>query len=217
MKHLNGNLLCAVDIETTGLEVGIHEIIEICVMPLDNMFKPALQPVLPFHQLLCPERVESIDMEAIRIHKLPDNNLDYSKFVKSIDKVNECVQRGMDKWRAADKFVEWFERLRLPAFKRICMLGHNLCGIDIPFIKEWLGAKSFEYCFSPLVRDTQCTALFMNDVSDRMGEAHFPFAKVNLQYVCTQTQTERTKSHNAFDDCVATAAAYSKMIDRTRV
>ena len=40
MIHLNGNILCAVDVETTGLEVGFHEIWQIAVLPLDSNIKP---------------------------------------------------------------------------------------------------------------------------------------------------------------------------------
>ena len=216
MTHLNGNLLCAIDIETSGLVCGVHEILEICVLPLDHDLEPIMKP-LPFHQMLRPENVDAIDMEAIRIYKQPDNNLDYSHLVTSKEKVAKCVTQGMDKHTAADKFVDWFHKLNLAPFKRIMALGHNLCGIDIPFIKEWLGNETWELCFSPLVRDTMVCSLFLNDIAEAQLDPKLPFAKNNLSYLCSQLGVERLRSHTAFDDAVATSQCYKRMIRATRV
>ena len=39
LVHLNGNLMAAVDLETTGTQPGYHEIIQIAVVPLDSEFQ----------------------------------------------------------------------------------------------------------------------------------------------------------------------------------
>ena len=44
IQHLNGNLLCSVDTETTGLRAGYHELIQLGVVPLDGDLKPCLEP-----------------------------------------------------------------------------------------------------------------------------------------------------------------------------
>lgn len=48
MQHLNGNLLCCIDTETTGLISGTHDIWQIAVLPLDENIQP-LKGVFPFY------------------------------------------------------------------------------------------------------------------------------------------------------------------------
>ncbi len=211
-KHLNGNILCALDIETSGLLAGEHEILEIAVVPLKPDYKPDLSHGW-FHMVLKPLNIDAIDQEAIRIHKRPDNNLDYSKLCVSPEQVLKCVNQGTDPHKAADLFIEWFERFKLPNFKRIMPLGHNI-RFDLEFIKYWLGPASMEYAFDPRYRDSQAVSLFLNDVDSMRSEEQFSFAKNNLQYLCSQLGVTRLRSHNAFDDAIATAECYGKMAKR---
>ena len=57
LVHLNGCLMAAVDLETTGTRPGYHEIIQIAVVPLDSDFKP-LADVRPFYTLVKPNHPE---------------------------------------------------------------------------------------------------------------------------------------------------------------
>jgi DNA polymerase III epsilon subunit-like protein len=45
-----------------------------------------------------------------------------------------------------------------------------------------------------------------------MVDIEIPFPKVNLQYLCSQLKVERDRSHEAMQDCVATAEVYRKML-----
>ncbi|MBN2022375.1 MAG: hypothetical protein JW809_06230 [Pirellulales bacterium] len=40
LVHLNGNLLASIDLETTGLQAGHHEPIQIAVVPLNSGIRP---------------------------------------------------------------------------------------------------------------------------------------------------------------------------------
>jgi len=40
MIHWNSNMLAVVDVETNGLTSGYHEILEICIIPLNHEIKP---------------------------------------------------------------------------------------------------------------------------------------------------------------------------------
>ena len=62
LVHLNGDLLCAVDCETTGLNCKEHDIIQVCVLPLDSQIQPLkeingkqLLPFCPDHNSLPPK------------------------------------------------------------------------------------------------------------------------------------------------------------------
>jgi hypothetical protein len=57
------------------------------------------------------------------------NKIDLAKVMTS------CV----DAYKAADLLVEWFEKLRLPAYKRIIPIAQNW-PFDRAFIMNWLGA-----------------------------------------------------------------------------
>ena len=48
MQHWNGNQLCVVDVETTGLDLFWHEIIQLCILPLDSDINPRTD-VSPFY------------------------------------------------------------------------------------------------------------------------------------------------------------------------
>ena len=57
LVHLNGCLMAAVDLETTGTQPGHHEIIQIAVVPLDSDFRP-LASVRPFYTRVKPKHPE---------------------------------------------------------------------------------------------------------------------------------------------------------------
>ncbi len=62
-SHFNGNLFCAVDIETTGLHFPKHDIIQISIIPIAPDL--SVNKKLPFfHCLIKPRRPENISEEA---------------------------------------------------------------------------------------------------------------------------------------------------------
>ena len=74
LVHLNGCLMAAVDLETTGTRPGYHEIIQIAVVPLDSDFKP-LADVRPFYTLVKPKHPERESEAAKQKHKIPMSEL----------------------------------------------------------------------------------------------------------------------------------------------
>ena len=74
LVHLNGCLMAAVDLETTGTRPGYHEIIQIAVVPLDSDFRP-LADVRPFYTLVKPEHPEREIEAAKHKHKIPMTEL----------------------------------------------------------------------------------------------------------------------------------------------
>jgi DNA polymerase III epsilon subunit-like protein len=210
MDHLNNNILCVVDVETTGPRPRFHDIIEICVLPLDKTLKPDPK-ILPFSLDLIPMRKDNIDEEALRIQRKIMNREMSDKICYSRSKLIDSSIKGCEPSRAADLFVEWWEKLKLTTFKRIMPIAHNWV-FDREFIMDWLGEETFDMCFDPRYRDTMCMSLYDNDLAGWADE-EYPYPKNNLSYLSSQLGVPRHGAHSALDDCVVTAACYRKMIE----
>lgn len=194
MKHTNGNVICAIDVETTGTRPGFHDIIQIAVIPLDGLLEPDAKRI-PFLMDLCPKRPQNADPEAMACNKR---------------ELAQLVLKGVDADRAADLFVEWVESLKLGYNKRIMPLGANW-PFDRSHIMEWLGPKTYELLFDAQYRDTQVVATYLNDLASIRG-LPFPWPKINLSYLCNQMRIERLKSHDATDDSRVTAEVYRNLL-----
>lgn len=209
MEHLNDNILCVVDVETTGPRPRYHDIIEVCILPLNNKLKPD-PTILPFTMNLIPMRKDNIDEEALRIQRKYMDRASKDKICWQRDRLINVTLKGCEPTRAADLFVEWWENLKLITFKRIMPIAHNWV-FDRDFIIDWLGEETFDMCFDPRYRDTMCMSLYDNDIASWHVEP-FPFPKNNLAYLCSQLGVDRNQAHTALDDCVATAECYRKMV-----
>jgi len=198
MIHLNGNVLCVVDCETTGLDPMNYDMWQFCCVPLNFALKPDKKRS-PFDIKLKPQHIENRQPNAI-----------------SKRKFNDAVLYGMDYEVAANLFNEWFERLGLGLKKRIVPLAQNW-PFDRGFIIEWLGPDAFEYYFDPRYRDTMVAAAFVNDVCDHTAEA-IPFPGVSLRRLacCMDIEWDHKSAHDAFYDSVKTAEVYRQMILKTR-
>ena len=198
MVHWNGHQLAAVDIETTGLVPGWHEIIQICILPLDSNILPR-KDVLPFHVLLKPENPERADKAAMRVNKL--------------DMYKVC-QQGFDPECAKDLFEKWFAKLKLPTnqyakSKRLIVLGKNL-GFDIPFLKIWLGADYYDDYFDGSVIDVASVVRYIND-RDAFHSNQISFPKLTLGSIAARLNLKVERQHDALQDCLITASVYQRL------
>jgi len=199
MIHWNGDQMCVIDTETTGLVAGWHEIIQICILPLDSNIKPR-KDVMPFYIEMIPEYPERASPEAMTINKL-----DFAKI----------AQRGHDREKAKDLLEEWMNRLGLPYTtygnrKRVIPLGQNYA-FDQAQIKSWLGEETYSEYFAHRYRDTLQTANYLNDRAGMHAEK-VPFNKTTLSWLCNKLNIENLKAHDALADCMATAEVYRKLL-----
>lgn len=199
MDHWNGNMLCCIDIETTGLDPELHEIVQLCVLPLDSNIQP-IQDIMPFYINIAPENPHTADYKAMHINK--------------IDLV-EITTRGFNTEKAKDLFYEWFDNLGLPYTKwgnraRIIPLGQNYA-FDMSFIKRWLGPVGYDDVFHPQYRDTMLAATYLNDRA-AMHANRVPYSKVNLTWLASAYYIEYSRKHDALSDCMTTAQVYRKMV-----
>jgi len=199
MKHLNGDLVCAVDVETTGLDARKYDVYEVAVVPLDSQLKPR-SDILPFHVVMKPGRcwigeggslTGEFQSDAVQLNK---------------ETFTMALRSGADPEESCEGFERWFENLHLAEGKRIVPLGQNYA-FDKAFMIEWLGALHYEHFFHYHYRDTMHVALFLNDLAWFNGN-EIPFPKVSLGYLCSQLKIKNEKAHSALADAQAEAEVY---------
>lgn len=194
MKHLYGNIIAAVDVETTGTMFGYHEIIQIAVVPLNQHLEQDESRRF-FYLGLAPAHPERQAQEAKLKHRL-----DVLKMVE------ECPSQD----NAAGMFYDWFKTLDLCFGKKIVPLAHNWA-FERGFLTHWLGLSMFDEIFSPHPRDTMLLALSLNDIYNWQGNAA-PFTTVGLKAMCNRFQIPLDNAHDALADCIATAKLYNALI-----
>lgn len=195
LLNLNGELLCAVDVETTGLIPGYHEIIQIAVVPLNSEIEqyPGLKP---FYINIAPEHPGRMS-GAEGVHGI------------SLD---DLMSYGVSLETSLEMFDQWYKSLDLPFMKRLVPLAHNWA-FERSFLLHWMGLEAFSDLWSGHPRDTLVIASFVNDLAAWHGK-DCPFNRLNLSSVCKIMGVDLVDAHDALGDCLATAAVYRTMLRR---
>lgn len=201
MIHWNGNQMCVIDTETTGLDAGWHEMIQICILALDSNLKPR-RDILPFYIEIIPEHPERADPKAMQI-----NRLDFAII----------GQRGYDQEKAKDLLAGWIKKLDLPTTKygnrkKIIPLGQNYA-FDQGFIKAWLGTELYNEYFHYAYRDTKIVAQYLNDRAAMHAEK-VPYSKTSLGWLAKRLDVPHERAHDALSDCQATAEIYRRLLQQ---
>jgi len=194
MRHLYGNMLAAVDFETTGRRPGHHEIIQMAILPLDNDIRP-MQGVRPFYTTVQPLHPNRADPNSTRVHKL---------------NIAELTLHAPDPGRVQDMLIEWWKELDLPVGKCLVPLAHNW-SFESGFLKAWLGVDLACEIFHSHARDAMTYALSLNDRAAFRGEKP-PFGYVSLTSLCRHFKIHNSRPHDALADCIAEAEVYRAML-----
>lgn len=194
LVHLNGNLMVAIDFETTGSVAGHHEIIQIGVVPLNADLRPS-EHLRPGYWNIAPKHPERAQREATAIH-----GLDLAELVLNAP----CSEK------VADLLVEWFEALDLPVGKKLTPIAHNWA-FESSFGKAWLGDKLFNHIFHFHPRDSMTYALSLKDRAAFAGEP-VPFDHVGLGPLCKHFGITNARPHDALCDAVAEAEVYRALL-----
>jgi len=194
LLNLDGHMLAAVDVETTGRVAGYHEVIQIAVVPLSSAIEP-LPDVHPFYMNIAPEYPERVEQSASMVHGLS---------------IEELMLNCPDGWKVADLFDDWFQSLDLPFDKRLVPLAHNW-GFERGFLTHWLGIESLNQFFHFHPRDSMLFALSINDAANFHGFST-PFPYVGLKAMCKKFGIQIDQAHDALSDSIAEAKLYKALI-----
>jgi DNA polymerase III epsilon subunit-like protein len=193
--HLNGDLMCVIDLECTGNRAGYHEPVQIAILPIDADCNPH-EGISPFYVNVQPQYPARADSEAGAVHKL---------------NMQDLLLHGIHPDKVADLIVEWVHDLDLPFNRRVVPLAHNW-QYESSFLKAWLGDQQVAELFSPHPRDTMLIALSYNDRAFFRGNK-VPFNKVGLPALCRHFSVVNENPHDALSDCIATAEVYKNLLE----
>ena len=177
-------ILAAIDIETTGLDVGKHEIIDFAIVPLDDDFKVSTLP--EFSIRIKADHPENADVLAMQINRLNP-------------------AEGVSRNAAQEEFHQWLSDNRI---EKIHPIAHNL-EFDMKFIRRTFPSES--KVISHHGRDSMYLARAVNDIFRRRnGEELFPGTSLSVVCDVLGIMGER---HHALDDAKDAAAVYRKLIE----
>ena len=201
LTHLNGDILCCIDVETSGEIPGFHDLLQICILPLDYKLD-VWDNFPPFYMEIQPKRPENYGKATTW------NDEEVAR--KNRQLMAHAQVNGMEAYRAADLFDEWFQKLGLGYQKKIAPLAHNW-PFDRGFVIDWLGNETFKQCFDPRYRDPMAVATYLTDRADFRTEP-YPFNKVNLPWLAKQYHIDHSRAHDALADCYTTAQVYKRLV-----
>ena len=183
MKHEKQKILAAFDLETSGLDPAVHDIIEIAIVPLNPDFKRSDLP--EFTARIKAVHPENADPESLKISGLnPFEGEDIQK-----------VATDITKWMS-DNHIE-----------RRAAGGHNL-RFDLDFFQ--IKFPSLFRIFSSHFHDSMQLAIIINDISLlQTGKKLFP--SVSLRNLKLQLGMEDPVQHRAMDDALDAAELYRRL------
>jgi DNA polymerase III epsilon subunit-like protein len=190
----NGNIICACDVETTGLDPEEHEIWQLACIPLTfNLEQDKTRPVLEL--FIRPDILDTHDHRELALTET---------------QIKMLESTGFSPAEAIEQFDRWFEQLKLQEGRRIIPLAQNW-KFDHQYMQQLLGYDHYNYLFDGMHRDTLAAALFVNDMAEFLGEP-VPFSRTNLSVLCQKLGVKLDNAHDALADSYATVDVYKKLL-----
>ncbi|MDD4817452.1 MAG: 3'-5' exonuclease [Victivallaceae bacterium] len=179
-------IFAAVDIETTGLDVGRHEILDIAIVPLNSDF--TIDVGMPdFSARIRAEHPETAELQALQVNGLNP-------------------QEGISREETAADFRQWLVDCSI---EKIIPVAHNL-EFDMKFIRRTFPMES--KVFSHHGRDSMRLALAVNDIVRReSGEDNFP--SVSLRVLKDALNVAGEVTHHAVEDAKDAATVYRRLTE----
>ena len=187
------------DIETTGLDSHLHDVIELSLLRLGDTSE-ANQKTWCFK----PLNPDTIDMDALRIngHKLDD----------LLHKTREGRECYLDPHNAIVDVENWLADDGFPAEKRF-LIGQNIAFDKDRLEQLWIkcNAKG-SFPFGRRLMDTMQIELFVDYVKTVMGIGDFAEG-YSLNNLVKKYGVKNEKAHSAAADTKATKEVFEKQVE----
>lgn len=193
--NLNSNIICSVEILTTGSIPFYNDIIGVCFLPIDADLK-IRRDIIPFYVEMQPRRPHNIDPDRLKIGR--------EAYARLLVKSPEADV-------VADLFGDWYKKFRLKENKGIIPLVYDW-GAKRDFLIDWLTPLNYKYHIVEKPRDILSVALYENDRAEHNVET-IPYAKTNFTYIAGCLNVEYTRLRfDTLDRCIAQAECYRRML-----
>lgn len=174
-----------IDIETTGFTWGVHEMVQLAIVPYHNW-----KPINKFVAYIRPTRPHVIDPKAMEVNGLDIEGLMIQPHPASVRKA----------------FLEW--KHDLFGEVKIFPMGHNYKGFDANFLFNFFSPDLYKEIFHYHARDTMSLALGL------MDKGELPEMSCSLSSLIKHFKVDRKVAHDAYEDAIATLAVYRKLIGK---
>jgi len=193
MKHLNGNLLCAVTIAATGKDPIGNDLCAVCIAPLDNDFTfSASRPMFLMH--------------VRHDHEL---RFDRSLTLEMRRDIVESMKYGSPPETVARCLEQWFDGLNLGYNKKIMPLAYNWPLVS-QYLIDLLMWESFSQIFDWRFRDLLSYSICLNDRCDYQG-VQYVTQKHGLQYLCNTYDAHYSKASDICKQAEAIVHTYKRL------
>lgn len=195
MKHINGNKVCAIGFRVTGPVAGLHELIELAVLPMNNTSYD--RSILPFNMRIRMERPH-LNTKTMANKTLP------------------LYLTAQDQQSVAQLFEYWYKKLGLHPNKRIIPLGYNL-HILWPFLIDLFsysptGENFVEDFFDfSQARSLNQYSHYWNDLA-WTNQEQYPFHKHDLTYLAFRLGILYEENRTTLGDAVLCAKVWAQII-----
>jgi hypothetical protein len=196
-EHLNNDILCAIDIITSGPNPSEHDVLEICILPLNSEIKYSKR-YAPLILQVKPRFPEAADERWM------------SRKVR--EKIPFYINKGMSYYQTATFFDSWFEKLERRFNKKIQPLAYDFSKTT-PFLIDLLGFETYTQCFDFRTRSLLTLALAANDRAD-MKSQPYPIQKMTMNYLEDTYKIDRQASNrrDPLDNALTYAKLYKHML-----
>jgi DNA polymerase III epsilon subunit-like protein len=187
------NIYCAVDTETTGLNIDKDVIHELAIIPLDSRFVPLGSPF---------------------VTRIKPGDGDWeSPYTLEIRKSQDI---GFEPEIAIQAFYTWFDKMGFGVDakgrpNRIIPIGHNYLAFDMPFLIKLFGKADYEAHFHYKPIDTLQIAEYIN-MNRLYNQREAYFKNTKLQTIAGVLGVTPLVAHIAQEDCHTTAAVLQRLL-----
>lgn len=186
------------DVETTGSEIGFHEIIQLGAVAVDEKF----EQFSTFFSNVCPVYENRFSKEAQKIH-----------FLSMID-----LENAPPMYEVIPKFEKWiidsFKLKNRKELRKIVLVGQSVY-YDIAFLQHAYRYNNISYPFSHKILDLKIIAFFYFKILEN-NNIEVP-KSLSLESIANYFNLKRSSNiHNALEDAILTFKCLSIIFNESK-